>query len=143
MRDHAFVFLQYLVPRHWLTALIWRIARIRYVPVKDFLIRRFAAAFDVKLDEVRGEVPADFPTFNDFFIRELKDDARQEADLQQRQMEASLAEDLAVCRAQGREVSPPWRRRLQALAEISGRSFEEVDASVAAAASAIQVVEAS
>jgi phosphatidylserine decarboxylase len=76
MRDHAFVFLQYLVPRHWLTALIWRIARIRYVPVKDFLIRRFAAAFDVELDEVRGEVPADFPTFNDFFIRELKDDAR-------------------------------------------------------------------
>ena len=76
MREHAFVFLQYLLPRHWLTAVVWRIARIRYVPVKNFLIRRFASAFDVELGEIRGDVPVDFPTFNDFFIRELKDDAR-------------------------------------------------------------------
>ena len=76
MRDHAFVFLQYLVPRHWLTAVVWRIARIRHVPTKNFLIRRFAAAFDVELDEVCGKVPEDFATFNEFFIRELTDNAR-------------------------------------------------------------------
>jgi phosphatidylserine decarboxylase len=76
MRDHSFVALQYLLPRHWLTAAVWRIARIRHRATKDFLIRRFVDAFDVELDEVRGKVPDDFATFNDFFVRELKDDAR-------------------------------------------------------------------
>jgi len=76
MRDQVFVALQYLLPRHWLTAAVWRIARIKHRATKDFLIRRFVDAFDVELDEVRGKVPDDFATFNDFFVRELKDDAR-------------------------------------------------------------------
>ena len=76
MRDQVFVALQYLLPRHWLTAVVWRIARIRHPAVKNFLIRQFASAFDVDLDEVRGQVPDDFETFNDFFVRELRDGAR-------------------------------------------------------------------
>lgn len=77
MRAFFFVLVQYILPRHLLTRLVWRIARIRHVGTKDFLITRFASAFDVALDEVKLEVPGDFPTFNDFFIRELKDDARE------------------------------------------------------------------
>ncbi len=77
MRARAFVFLQYLLPRHWLTAVIWRLARIRHVATKDFLITRFARAFDVDLDEVKLDVPAGFSTFNEFFTRELKDGARE------------------------------------------------------------------
>ena len=77
MLDRAFVLLQYLLPRHWLTAVTWRIARIRQPRVKDFLITQFARAFDVDLDEVRLDVPGGFATFNDFFIRELKDGARE------------------------------------------------------------------
>ena len=77
MRARAFVWLQYLLPRHWLTAIVWRIARIRHPATKDFLITRFARAFDVDLEEVKLEVPGDFATFNDFFIRELKDGARE------------------------------------------------------------------
>ena len=76
MRDQVFVALQYLLPRHWLTAVVWRIARIRHPAVKNFLIRQFASVFDVDLDEVRGEVPDDFATFNEFFVRELRDGAR-------------------------------------------------------------------
>ena len=76
MLARAFVALQFLLPRHWLTALIWRVARIRHAATKDFLIRRFARAFDVDLEEVRLEVPSGFATFNDFFIRELRDGAR-------------------------------------------------------------------
>ncbi len=68
--------LQYLLPRRWLTAIIYRIARIRAPRIKDALIRGFVRLYDVKLDEVRGDVPEDFATFNDFFIRELADDAR-------------------------------------------------------------------
>ncbi len=77
MLDSAFVALQYILPRHWLTALVWRIARIRNQRVKDFLITRFARAFDVNLEEVKLAVPDDFATFNEFFIRELKDGARE------------------------------------------------------------------
>ena len=76
MKAIAFVMFQYLLPRHWLTAAIWRIARIRHTGVKNFLITRFASAFDVDLEEVRLSAPEDFATFNDFFIRELADGAR-------------------------------------------------------------------
>lgn len=76
MKDKAFVLLQYLLPRHWLTALIWRIARIRHTRTKNFLITKFSSAFAVALDDVKLAVPDGFATFNDFFIRELHDDAR-------------------------------------------------------------------
>jgi phosphatidylserine decarboxylase len=71
-----FIGLQYLMPQHLLTALIWRLARVRHTATKDFLIRRFIAAFDVDIDDVLLAVPNDFATFNDFFIRELNSDAR-------------------------------------------------------------------
>lgn len=77
MLDRLFVLLQYLLPRHLLTALVWRIARIRTPAVKDALIRGFIRVFDVDLEEVRGEVPGGFATFNDFFVRELRDGARE------------------------------------------------------------------
>ena len=77
MRARAFVLLQYLLPRHWLTAIVWRVARIRHPATKDFLITRFARAFDVELDEVKLDVPSGFASFNDFFIRELKQGARE------------------------------------------------------------------
>ena len=76
MLARLFVLFQYLVPQHWLTALVWRIARIRHTATKNFLIRKFVAMYDVDLDEVLQQVPDDFPTFNDFFIRELVDTAR-------------------------------------------------------------------
>ena len=57
MRDQVFVALQYLLPRHWLTAVVWRIARIRHPAVKNFLIRQFASAFDVDLDPVEDPAP--------------------------------------------------------------------------------------
>ena len=71
-----FVALQYVLPKHLLTALIWRIARIRHVATKDFLITRFVALFKVDIDDVKLNTPADFATFNDFFVRELADGAR-------------------------------------------------------------------
>ena len=71
-----FVALQYVLPQHLLTALIWRIARIRHVPTKNFLITRFVGLYDVDIDAVQLNVPDDFATFNDFFVRELNAGAR-------------------------------------------------------------------
>ena len=71
-----FVALQYLLPQHLLTALIWRIARIRQLAIKDFLITRFVDIYDVEIEDVKQDVPGDFATFNEFFIRELHPEAR-------------------------------------------------------------------
>ncbi len=71
-----FVALQYVLPQHYLTALVWRIARIRHVATKDFLITKFVDQFNVDVHDVKLNVPSDFKTFNDFFVRELNDEAR-------------------------------------------------------------------
>ncbi len=76
MAGRLFVILQYLLPRHLLTAAAYRLARIRLPVVKDALIRGFVRLFDVDLTEVDARVPDDFRTFNDFFTRELADGAR-------------------------------------------------------------------
>ena len=74
--ERLFAALQYGLPKYWLTALVYRIARIQHVAFKNWLIRQFAKLYNVALDEVAGEVPGDFATFNDFFIRELAPDER-------------------------------------------------------------------
>ena len=76
MLANIFVIFQYLLPRHWLTSLIYRIAHIRKPRVKDFLITRFVRLYDVDIEEIKLDVPQGFPTFNDFFVRELNDGAR-------------------------------------------------------------------
>jgi len=75
-------------------------------------------------------------------IRELKEEAKSVARIQRRRMEAALAEDLAVSEAQGKPVNPPWKRKLQDLADISGQPCDAVLERVAAAAASIRVVEA-
>ena len=77
MLARTFVILQYLLPKHLLTRVVWRVARIRNARIKDFLITQFAKAFNVDLEEVKLDVPDGFATFNDFFIRELKDGVRE------------------------------------------------------------------
>ncbi len=76
MLARLFVAFQYLVPQHLLTALVWRIARIRHKATKNFLITKFVAMYDVDVDDVSKRIPDDFATFNDFFTRELRDAAR-------------------------------------------------------------------
>ena len=76
MSARLFVLLQYLLPKFWLTAVVYRLARISTPALKDFLITRFVSLYDVEIDEVELVVPTGFRTFNDFFIRELEDGAR-------------------------------------------------------------------
>ncbi len=74
---YAFVAFQYVLPRHWLTAVVYSVAHIRNRRIKDFLINRFVPLYKVDLDDVKLDVPRDFQCFNDFFVRELKDGARE------------------------------------------------------------------
>lgn len=74
--SQLFLLLQRLLPKRLLTALVYRLARIRVPAIKDLLIRSFLKMYTVKLDELAKSAPNDFASFNDFFIRELKSDAR-------------------------------------------------------------------
>lgn len=76
MLARLFALLQYILPQHLLTALLWRIARIRHAATKNFLIRRFIDLYKVDIDDVLLRVPDQFANFNEFFIRELSDGAR-------------------------------------------------------------------
>ena len=75
-----FVVLQYLLPRFWMTALVYRLARVRNRRFKDIFIQRFIGLYKVDIDEVKREVPGGFETFNEFFIRELEEDALEGAE---------------------------------------------------------------
>jgi len=71
-----FVLLQHVLPKHLLTALVFRIAGIRTKSIKNFLIRRFVKIYKVDVEETALPVPDGYPSFNDFFTRQLADGAR-------------------------------------------------------------------
>jgi phosphatidylserine decarboxylase len=76
MLSRLFAYLQYILPKYWITSVVYRMARIENTAFKDFLITRFIALYDVDIEEVLCPVPEGFASFNDFFIRELQEDAR-------------------------------------------------------------------
>ena len=76
MLARLFAYLQYLLPKYFLTAVVYRLARVRAVAIKNFLITGFVRLYDVDTTEIKLEFPAGFATFNEFFVRELQADAR-------------------------------------------------------------------
>lgn len=76
MLARFFAYLQYLLPKYWLTSIVYRLARIRHPGFKNLLIRNFVKLYDVETDDIRLQLPDDFANFNEFFIRELEADAR-------------------------------------------------------------------
>lgn len=72
----AFVFLQKVVPQRLITVCAGKLAEIRQPALKNFLIRLFLRTYKVDMSEARIEDPASYESFNKFFTRALKDDAR-------------------------------------------------------------------
>jgi len=70
------VFLQYLLPQHWLSRLMFRFARIENVWLKNTFTHWFVKTYQVNLSEARREQVEDYKHFNDFFTRSLKSSAR-------------------------------------------------------------------
>ncbi|MFN6934965.1 MAG: archaetidylserine decarboxylase [Tsuneonella sp.] len=75
----VFIRAQHLAPQHALSKLAGRFADSRNPLIRDALIRRFAAVYDVDMDEAERPLGA-YETFNDFFTRALKPGARPLAD---------------------------------------------------------------
>ena len=74
-----FILLQHALPQHALSRLAGALASSERASIKDRLIRRFVAAYDVDMAEAARAI-GEFASFNDFFTRELKPGARELAD---------------------------------------------------------------
>ncbi len=77
MKGRLFIRLQYMIPQDVVSRLVGFLAESRLPLIKDPLIKVFAKQFKVNMQEAEREQLADYISFNDFFTRALKADARQ------------------------------------------------------------------
>ncbi|MGO2278083.1 MULTISPECIES: archaetidylserine decarboxylase [unclassified Psychrobacter] len=73
---NVFTTLQQLVPQQKLSKVAGRLAASRHPYVKRTFIRSFAKAYNISLDEYERQSLNAYESFNDFFTRELREDAR-------------------------------------------------------------------
>src|ERR1044071_3809112 len=71
-----FAALQFVIPKHWLSRLIYHITRSRRPLIKNLLLRGFLRGYRVNMAEAQQPDPFAFASFNDFFTRALRADAR-------------------------------------------------------------------
>ncbi len=74
--DRLFALLQYLLPKHLLSRLIYRLMRQRSPFVKNTVLRVFLAGYRVDMSEAEQSDPYAFASFNDFFTRALRPGVR-------------------------------------------------------------------
>lgn len=74
--DRLFVLLLRLLPHHLLSRLVYHLTRWEWPAFKDFAIRRFRALFRVDPRQAKFPYPVDYPSFNAFFTRELREGSR-------------------------------------------------------------------
>ena len=80
MSDRLAVLPQYLIPKQALTELAGKFARAEAGGLTTSVIRWFVRRYGVDMAEAANPDIASYPTFNDFFTRALKADARPLAD---------------------------------------------------------------
>ena len=76
MSDRLAILLQYLLPKQALTSLAGRAANAHWGGLTTAVIRRFIRRYGVNMAEAANPDPAAYPSFNEFFTRALRPDAR-------------------------------------------------------------------
>ena len=71
-----FVGFQRVLPQHLLSLLMYRFARIEWVPLKNLMIRAYVRLVGVDLSAAAQPEPTAYPHLNAFFTRALRPDAR-------------------------------------------------------------------
>ncbi len=66
----------YFLPHHLLSALVYKIARIQWPPIKNLSLKIYLALHEVNMSEAVEENPFAYKTLNAFFTRQLKPEAR-------------------------------------------------------------------
>ncbi len=74
--DYFKKILQYVLPKQLLTIFAGYLAEVKIPFIKNYLIQLFIERFDVNMYEAVEENPAQYPTFNAFFIRRIKSNCR-------------------------------------------------------------------
>jgi len=74
-------FLQTILPHHFLSRIMLRFLRIRWVWLKNLQIRLVIKQFNVDMNQVKTPELSNFEHFNAFFTRAMKTDARPIAQL--------------------------------------------------------------
>ena len=75
-RDGLFTAAQHLVPQQKISEVAGRLAASQNPIVKKAFVSTFAKAYGITLEEYARQNLADFKSFNDFFTRELAEEAR-------------------------------------------------------------------
>lgn len=76
MRERLFVWMQYVIPQHLVSRVVYRATRSARPGFKNALIRWFCRRFAVDMSEAREPDALRYSTFNEFFTRELRPGAR-------------------------------------------------------------------
>lgn len=76
MKTKLFILFQHIVPQHLLSRLVGKIADCTTPWVKNTFITQFAKKYRINMQDALIEEPTDYPSFNAFFTRALKDDVR-------------------------------------------------------------------
>ena len=76
MSDQLAVIPQYLMPKLAMTRLAGLVASAEWGAFTTWIIKRFVKRYNVNMSEAAHADPAHYKSFNEFFTRSLKDDAR-------------------------------------------------------------------
>ena len=76
MKDSTFVTLQHIIPKLALTQFAGWVAGAQWGALTQWIIRRFIRKYQVNMAEAAQPSPRAYATFNDFFTRALRADAR-------------------------------------------------------------------
>ncbi|HEX7339692.1 MAG TPA: archaetidylserine decarboxylase [Rhodanobacteraceae bacterium] len=104
--------LQYALPHHLLSRVVFHATRWRWRPWKNFLIDQIVRRFDVDMREAIEPDPHAYAHFNAFFTRHLKADARPQP----------TAPDAIACPADGR-ISQAGSIRDGRIFQAKGQDF--------------------
>jgi len=74
--DSIKIAFQYIAPKHLISRLVGKLAAAKAGGLTTGLIKLFIKQYKVNMAEAERENPADYASFNEFFTRALKDDAR-------------------------------------------------------------------
>lgn len=110
--ERFFALIQWPLPHHLLSRLVGYLARNETPWLRILLIRLFIRVFRVELSEAQRPDPHDYHSFNDFFTRALKPEARP----------LELSPDSLLCPADG-TVSALGRIRGSELLQAKGHQY--------------------
>jgi phosphatidylserine decarboxylase len=76
LRDQLFILMQYLLPKHLVSRVVYRLTRSEHAGLKNRLITLFMGHFKPQMQDAVEPRPTAYPSFNAFFTRALRPETR-------------------------------------------------------------------